>query len=76
MVESDGSQTPAGTSPAQPTAYAQDLSRSLGLRENMFITLSSVTPASSVFIIMPSAISGPSPAPRPWPSRSRPSPGC
>jgi amino acid transporter len=37
--------------------YAQDLSRSLTLRENMLITLSSVTPASSVFIIIPAAIS-------------------
>ncbi|MFI1379470.1 APC family permease [Embleya sp. NPDC020886] len=58
MADTHGSQTPAGTPPPQPTAYAQDLSRSLGLRENMFITLSSVTPASSVFIIMPSVISG------------------
>ncbi|MEU0937516.1 hypothetical protein [Embleya sp. NPDC005971] len=58
MADTHGSQTPAGTPPPQPTAYAQDLSRSLGLRENMFITLSSVTPASRVFIILPSVISG------------------
>ncbi|MGC0419046.1 APC family permease [Embleya sp. AB8] len=59
MAETQGSQTPADAPPPQqPTAYAQDLSRSLGLGENMFITLSAVTPASSVFIIMPSVISG------------------
>jgi amino acid transporter len=38
--------------------YAQDLSRSLSFRENVLITLSAVTPASSVFIIMPSVING------------------
>ncbi|WP_439679027.1 APC family permease [Embleya sp. MST-111070] len=58
MAETQGSRPPAGTPPPQSPAYAQDLSRSLGLRENMFITLSAVTPASSVFIIMPSVISG------------------
>jgi amino acid transporter len=36
--------------------YDQDLSRSLTFRENMLITLSSVTPASSVFIIVPAMI--------------------
>ncbi|MFJ9696378.1 APC family permease [Kitasatospora sp. NPDC101183] len=41
---------------AGQAAYAQDLSRSLSLRENMLITLSSVTPASSVFIVMPAVI--------------------
>jgi amino acid transporter len=42
----------------EPTAYAQDLARSLTLRENVMITLSSVTPASSVFIIVPAVIAG------------------
>ena len=41
-----------------PASYAQDLSRSLSLRENMLLTLSSVTPASSVFIVMPAVIQG------------------
>jgi len=36
--------------------YAQELSRSLTLRGNVLITLSSVTPASSVFIIIPSVL--------------------
>lgn len=39
-------------------AYAQDLNRSLSLRENVLITLSSVTPASSVFIIVPAIVAG------------------
>jgi len=49
-----------GAEPAAPAAakYAQDLSRSLTFRENILITLSSVTPASSVFIIVPAAITG------------------
>jgi amino acid transporter len=46
---------PAATAPAK---YAQDLSRSLTFRENILITLSAVTPASSVFIIIPAAIVG------------------
>jgi amino acid transporter len=36
--------------------YAQELSRSLTLRGNVLITLSSVTPASSVFIIIPAVL--------------------
>ena len=36
--------------------YAQDLERSLGIRENILITISAVTPASSVFIIVPALI--------------------
>ncbi|MBX3099013.1 MAG: APC family permease [Salinibacterium sp.] len=36
--------------------YTQDLERSLGIRENILITLSAVTPASSVFIIVPALI--------------------
>lgn len=39
-------------------AYSQDLARSLTLRENIMITISSVTPASSVFIIVPAVIAG------------------
>lgn len=39
-------------------SYRQELSRSLKLRENVFITLSAVTPASSVFIIVPSVVQG------------------
>jgi amino acid transporter len=46
------------TAKAAPDKYAQDLSRSLTFRENILITLSSVTPASSVFIIVPAAIDG------------------
>ncbi|MFJ4183836.1 APC family permease [Kitasatospora sp. NPDC089509] len=46
---------PAGPG-APPAGYAQELSRSLSLRENMLITLSSVTPASSVFIVVPTVI--------------------
>jgi amino acid transporter len=36
--------------------YRQELSRSLTLRGNILITLSAVTPASSVFIIIPSVL--------------------
>lgn len=38
--------------------YRQELSRALTMRENMLITLSSVTPASSVFIIVPAILLG------------------
>ncbi|HEX9030892.1 MAG TPA: APC family permease [Streptosporangiaceae bacterium] len=38
------------------TRYTQELSRSLTLRGNVLITLSSVTPASSVFIIIPAVL--------------------
>lgn len=41
---------------APPSRYKQELSRSLSLRGNILITLSSVTPASSVFIIIPAVI--------------------
>lgn len=41
---------------APPSRYKQELSRSLSLRGNIMITLSSVTPASSVFIIIPAVI--------------------
>src|SRR5450631_2380047 len=38
------------------TEYKQELSRSLTLRGNVLITLSSVTPASSVFILVPAVL--------------------
>ncbi|WP_067541202.1 APC family permease [Nocardia crassostreae] len=49
--------------PAPPGAqsvstYRQQLSRSLSMRENILITLSAVTPASSVFIIVPAVLLG------------------
>lgn len=37
-------------------SYKQELSRALGLRGNIFITLSGITPAASVFIIAPVAL--------------------
>ncbi|MFB8281353.1 APC family permease [Nocardia colli] len=40
----------------QHPRYRQQLSRALGMGENILITLSSVTPASSVFIIIPSIL--------------------
>jgi amino acid transporter len=39
-----------------PQAYTQELSRSLSLGGNILITLSAVTPASSVFIIIPAVL--------------------
>ncbi len=47
---------PVAASPAGDGQYAQELSRSLTLRGNVLITLSSVTPASSVFIIIPAVL--------------------
>ncbi|GAB4013804.1 APC family permease [Nocardioides ultimimeridianus] len=38
--------------------YEQELARALTMRENILITLSSVTPASSVFIIVPAILFG------------------
>lgn len=47
----------SGDGTGQPVVrYEQELSRSLSLRGNVLITLSSVTPASSVFIIIPSVL--------------------
>jgi amino acid transporter len=43
-------------SDASGARYEQELSRSLSLRGNVLITLSSVTPASSVFIIIPAVL--------------------
>jgi amino acid transporter len=46
-----------GETTAVPSGqYKQELSRSLTLRGNILITLSAVTPASSVFIIIPSVL--------------------
>lgn len=44
----------------EPSAsrYKAELSRSLSLRENVLITLSAVTPASSLFIIAPAVLNG------------------
>ncbi|WP_309619544.1 APC family permease [Salinibacterium sp.] len=57
-VAAEASGAKATAVPAEEQKYAQELARSLSLRENILITLSAVTPASSVFIIMPSVISG------------------
>ena len=40
----------------EPEVYTSELDRSLTFKENILITLSAVTPASSVFIIIPSVI--------------------
>jgi amino acid transporter len=55
LVPGPGGQAAAPTGTAK---YSQELSRSLSLKENILITLSAVSPASSVFIIMPSVITG------------------
>ena len=44
--------------PAGPPAYQQQLQRALTMKENILITLSAVTPASSVFIIVPTVLLG------------------
>ncbi|WP_405138115.1 APC family permease [Nocardia sp. NBC_01388] len=41
---------------APENSYEQQLSRALGMGENILITLSAVTPASSVFVIIPSIL--------------------
>ncbi|UUW92432.1 APC family permease [Pimelobacter simplex] len=64
MAELDPHETPAAgmiednPSPEGPARYEQQLARSLTMRENIMITLSSVTPASSVFIIVPAILLG------------------
>ena len=50
-----GSAAAAAGAP-ETARYEQDLSRSIGILGNVFITLSGVTPASSVFIIVPVAL--------------------
>src|SRR6266550_2915702 len=51
---SAGMEAAAGAT--ETARYEQDLSRSIGILGNVFITLSGVTPASSVFIIVPVAL--------------------
>src|SRR5205809_475786 len=51
---SAGAEAAAGAT--ETARYEQDLSRSIGILGNVFITLSGVTPASSVFIIVPVAL--------------------
>src|SRR6266849_2885043 len=46
----------AAAGAAEGLRYEQDLRRSIGIIGNIFITLSGVTPASSVFIIVPVAL--------------------
>jgi amino acid transporter len=50
-----GSAAAAAGAP-ETARYEQELSRSIGILGNVFITLSGVTPASSVFIIVPVAL--------------------
>jgi amino acid transporter len=49
---------PAMSTQADSGQYDQELHRSIGVLGNIFITLSGVTPASSVFIIIPVALVG------------------
>src|SRR5260370_10255759 len=51
-----GSAGAAAAGATETARYEQDLSRSIGILGNVFITLSGVTPASSVFIIVPVAL--------------------
>jgi len=55
-AQAGGTKVP-GTVP-DTEKYAQQLSRGLTFKENILITLSAVTPASSVFIIVPAVING------------------
>ena len=48
----EGAALAAAVGAPEATRYEQDLSRSIGILGNVFITLSGVTPASSVFIIV------------------------
>ena len=47
-----------GPTPAGEGAYVQQLHRALSMKENILVTLSAVTPASSVFIIVPTVLLG------------------
>lgn len=51
-----GSKLPSLEPPAG--RYTAELSRSLSVRENILITLSAITPASSLFVIGPAVING------------------
>lgn len=55
-ADAAGLKTPGAVPPVGK--YEQQLSRGLTFKENILITLSSVTPASSVFIIVPAIING------------------
>jgi amino acid transporter len=52
----EGAALAAAVGAPEAARYEQDLSRSIGILGNVFITLSGVTPASSVFIIVPVAL--------------------
>ena len=52
----EGPALAAAVGAPEAARYEQDLSRSIGILGNVFITLSGVTPASSVFIIVPVAL--------------------
>src|SRR5215472_1912107 len=52
----EGAALAAAAGAPEAARYEQDLSRSIGILGNVFITLSGVTPASSVFIIVPVAL--------------------
>ncbi len=52
----EGAALAAAAGAPEAARYEQDLSRSIGILGNVFITLSGVTPASSVFIIAPVAL--------------------
>src|SRR5258708_17416420 len=54
MQHGSGAAVAAGAT--ETARYDEDLSRSIGILGNVFITLSGVTPASSVFIIVPVAL--------------------
>ena len=54
--ETHSGPTPATAATTGALRYDQDLHRSIGIIGNIFITLSGVTPASSVFIIVPVAL--------------------
>lgn len=54
----DMSDQSPGTAAEGSGRYEQELSRSIHVRGNLMITLSSITPASSVFIIVPAIILG------------------
>jgi amino acid transporter len=61
MTDQGGSVVPPagpGPTPAGQIAYQQQLHRALSMKENILITLSAVTPASSVFIIVPTILLG------------------
>ncbi|MGL6234195.1 MAG: APC family permease [Segniliparus sp.] len=56
MNEEIGNARGAASGPVAPEAYVQELSRSLTARDAVLITLSAITPASSVFVIVPSVL--------------------